>query len=332
MWQPGKSTVLAVLVSIQAMILGAPLPLLNEPGLAMLGASPDVIEHKRHVQVKTIRHAMIAWLVKTEPSTEETEPDIWKEFVEAYWKYNHKAVINTVEQWSLENPLIKAYNKALFPSLNMWAGGFGQTPAVQKKVMAVTEDLVQKLEGLILSRFAEGTPTDGSSESLSLNSPEDASNTDTSTSEGTSISASSSTGLTGANKKGGNKGKRKETANSTETTKDGNKKGSKRRKTKTEQEYVNDSDSDNPAKDLSGKGESSTTSLEATTTGSKKGRWAYTGGRSLKEVREACHAFDITPARSINDSIDRLEDYVNDEGKADHELALKHGKIQKALE
>jgi hypothetical protein len=331
MWQPGKSTVLAVLVSVQAMILGAPLPLLNEPGLAMLGNSPEVIEHKRHIQVKTIRHAMIAWLVKTEPSTEDKEPDIWKEIIDAYWKYNHKAVIDTVEQWSLENSLIKAYDKAYFPTLSMWAGGFGQPPAVKKPVKTVIEDLAQKLEGLISSRFDEGTPTDGSSESRSLESPEDASNLDTSTSESTSISAGSSTELAEANKKDSNKGKRKETANATETTKEANKKGSKRRKTKTEQDYAQDSDSENPAKDLPGKGKSSTASLEAPAVGSKKGRWIYTGGRSMKEVREACLAFDVTPARSINDSIDRLEDYVNDEEKADHELALKYGKTQKPL-
>ena len=333
MWQPGKSTVLAVLVSIQAMILGAPLPLLNEPGLAMLGESPEVVEHKRHVQVKTIKFAMIAWLMKLQQTAEETERDIWHDIVEEYWKYNSKNVLDTVEQWSLENSLVKAYDRAAFPSLNMWTGALDQKSAPRKGVKPQTENLAQKLQELILLQSAEEDKSgeessSKASEGRSLNSSEDSISAGSSNTGGTSISTSSSKGATKTTKKGTNKGKRKESANTTESTKDKGNRGSKRRKTKDVVDDAYDSDSESDVEGLLPHGNFQ---HHLNDPQEEVGTWVYTGGRTMKEIRDICHAFDVTPARSINDSIARLEDHVNNEAKMDNDLVLKYGKIMKPL-
>jgi hypothetical protein len=77
MWQPGKSTILAVLVSIQAMILGVPLPFLNEPGYESLGATREAVMHKQQIQVKTVRHAMITWLTKIKGPDAKAKTGLW---------------------------------------------------------------------------------------------------------------------------------------------------------------------------------------------------------------------------------------------------------------
>ena len=332
MWQPGKSTVLAVLVSIQAMILGAPLPLLNEPGLAMLGESPEVIQHKRHVQVKTTKFAMIAWLTKIQQSAEETERDVWQDVVEEYWKHNSKSVLDTVEQWSLQNSFIKAYDKAAFPPLHMW-GAFDPKSAPRSGTKPQTENLAQKLQELILLQSVEAEKSgeefsSKASDGRSLNSSEYTISAGFSSTGDTSISTSSSKGPTEATKKSTNKGKRKESTDTTGTTKDKNGRGSKRRKTKNAADDAYDSDSENAVEDLLPHGNS-----QQHLNGSQEqaGIWVYTGSRAMKVIRDVCHAFDVTPARSINDSIARLEDHVNNEPKMDNDLVLKHGKIMKPL-
>jgi hypothetical protein len=57
--------------------------------------------------------------------------------------------------------------------------------------------------------------------------------------------------------------------------------------------------------------------------------WAYAGDHSLEKIRQACKEFGVKPARSIKESIERLQKEVNDkrvwEGKWKSELTSRWG-------
>ena len=341
MWQPGKSTILAVLVSIQAMILGAPVPWLNEPGLEAHGESAQAIEHKLMIQIKTIKYAMIAWLMKIKPADGKVEPDVWNDIVEAYWKYNSKSVLQTVEQWSLENPHIKSYHKATLQDMGMWAEGDSESdlaPHIKIDPKGKTENLALKLQELVLFEANKRViPTE--QESLSRES-DDGSWTGLKglslgevLIEGTSISKTGDKVSQEIVSEESRNGKRKESDAPEESKKDQNQKGgSKRQKTtKAKKDDANTSSFENDMGDAQPHGESKQY-LDGPQGDSQSkddglaGKWIYTGGRSIKEIRAVFQEFDLTPARSIDNSIARLEDYVNNRCEANNDLVLKHGK------
>jgi len=99
MWQPGKSTILAVLISIQAMILGAPIPWINEPGYIGQADTAQAADHRLLIQYKTLKYAMIGWLASKRP-----ENAIWEDVSKVYWKENALNVMQTVKEWAAENP------------------------------------------------------------------------------------------------------------------------------------------------------------------------------------------------------------------------------------
>ncbi|RDW82809.1 hypothetical protein BP6252_03921 [Coleophoma cylindrospora] len=98
-WQPSKSTMLAVLISIQAMILGAPFPYKNEPGFErMKDSDPKVVANRNHVQVKTIWYAMAHWL-----QDENVKTSVWADISKKYWNLNADKVLATVTSWGVTN-------------------------------------------------------------------------------------------------------------------------------------------------------------------------------------------------------------------------------------
>lgn len=112
MWQPNRSTLLAVLVSVQAMILGAPYPWHNEPGHEHDGESSQVKENKMVVQSKTLRHAMLAWIEN--PFYDGTAKEhIWKEISQTYWKHHGSKVLCEVNTWVSENPHLLEFSHHL---------------------------------------------------------------------------------------------------------------------------------------------------------------------------------------------------------------------------
>jgi ubiquitin-protein ligase len=336
MWQPGRSTVLAVLVSIQAMILGAPLPWHNEPGFSMLDATAQANEHKFQIQTKTIKYAMTAWLMKIKRSDGKTKPDIWTDIVKEYWTHNGKKVLNIVEQWSLENPHIKSYDKANLQPTQVFPEQFEASLPVKKGPKGKTENLADKLlqEFVLLEsevRVKQNNERSSkASDGPSLTSLEDSILGTSFTTGGTSVKKGSHKGA----KKDAPKGKRKESIDMAESKKHNKKGESKRQKTKTadETDQPYDSNSDNALEDLLPQAKSKLPlndpreGVDSQNEDSTK-KWVYTGARSINQIRGVCRAFGITPARSIKDSINRLEDFVNNEGKTDDELAMQHGQI-----
>ncbi|RDW76134.1 hypothetical protein BP5796_06955 [Coleophoma crateriformis] len=98
-WQPNKSTMLAVLISIQAMILGAPFPYKNEPGFENAKDSdPKVVSNRNHVQLKTVWYAMAHWL-----QDETVKTSVWADISKTYWNLNADIVLATVTSWGVTN-------------------------------------------------------------------------------------------------------------------------------------------------------------------------------------------------------------------------------------
>src|SRR5579859_3061476 len=61
-WQPYKSTIMQILVSIQSMIL-CPRPYFNEPGMGKPSDSPRSLAYDREVRLQTVKVAMCDWMV-----------------------------------------------------------------------------------------------------------------------------------------------------------------------------------------------------------------------------------------------------------------------------
>jgi hypothetical protein len=139
MWQPNKSTVLSVLVSIQAMILGAPVPWINEPGFSNQESTPQAKEHKLLMQAKTVKYAMIGWL-ENKFSNSDSKEYVWKDISQMYWKNNGKAAFETVKVWAVDNPDLEKFGpKATAPKKRKGKNKDPPTDSVQ------TQDLVEKL-------------------------------------------------------------------------------------------------------------------------------------------------------------------------------------------
>jgi hypothetical protein len=139
MWQPTKSTVLSVLISIQAMILGAPVPWVNEPGFSNQESTPQAKDHKLLMQTKTVKYAMIGWLENTF-SVSDSKDYVWKDISQLYWKHNGKAALETVKGWAVDNPDLEKFGaKAAAPKRRK-----GKSKEVQPGSVP-TQDLVDKL-------------------------------------------------------------------------------------------------------------------------------------------------------------------------------------------
>ncbi|CZT02407.1 uncharacterized protein RCO7_06303 [Rhynchosporium graminicola] len=102
-WQPYKSKILSVLVSIQAMILGSPMPWENEPGYEGTGTTTKNLAHKARVESRTLRFAMIAWL-ENKFAESQAKEYIWKDISRMYYLHNGIKVMGYVREWVADNP------------------------------------------------------------------------------------------------------------------------------------------------------------------------------------------------------------------------------------
>ena len=109
-WQPNKSTILSVLISIQAMVLGVTEPYTNEPGYATRVGTAESLRYTNAVQCKTVKHAMVFWAKRIKDEASMSLPsDVWNEIVAMYWKHNSLNVLETVRAWSEENSELTNY-------------------------------------------------------------------------------------------------------------------------------------------------------------------------------------------------------------------------------
>ncbi|MCJ1394315.1 hypothetical protein MMC18_007193 [Xylographa bjoerkii] len=105
-WQPGLSTILQVLISIQAMIFNDE-PFRNEPGLENVrgwDAKRCSQQYSQRVQAFTVRFAILDWL-----SESHVQGSVWKDVIEKYFQFNGNKILSTVQKWADTNPEIEQY-------------------------------------------------------------------------------------------------------------------------------------------------------------------------------------------------------------------------------
>lgn len=94
-WKPGESTLLQVLVSLQAMVF-CEQPWYNEPGrersYGSNHANKAAEAYNRRIRELTIRLGMLGWL--------ENAPQIWQDVIEQHFKSNADKILHTVIEWS----------------------------------------------------------------------------------------------------------------------------------------------------------------------------------------------------------------------------------------
>ncbi|KAF9010312.1 hypothetical protein BDZ89DRAFT_1078249, partial [Hymenopellis radicata] len=98
-WQPYKSTLLQVLVSIQSMIL-IDLPYFNDASTT----------YNRGLTVQTTRWAIVDWL------KEEHRRGIWADVIASHFKIRQDVIRKTIVQWGRENPAIHKYHARSVPN------------------------------------------------------------------------------------------------------------------------------------------------------------------------------------------------------------------------
>ncbi|MCJ1249649.1 hypothetical protein MMC30_006875 [Trapelia coarctata] len=108
-WQPGKSTILQVLISIQAMIFTAD-PYENEPDAEQRMHPHDFKVFNQRmilkVQASTVRFAMLDWL-----SQGYMRNGIWHDLVTQYFALNSENVKAIVHNWAATNRGIQSYGE-----------------------------------------------------------------------------------------------------------------------------------------------------------------------------------------------------------------------------
>ncbi|KAG7005154.1 polyamine transporter tpo5 [Physcia stellaris] len=102
-WIPGKSTILSVLISIQAMIL-CDYPWTNEPGHDREAHSSKSRQLNLKLQACTLHYAVLDWLRDA-----KKRDGLWQEVVKEYFATNGEAVMATAYRWAKSNPAIRSF-------------------------------------------------------------------------------------------------------------------------------------------------------------------------------------------------------------------------------
>ncbi|GAA6007783.1 uncharacterized protein JCM10292_005433 [Rhodotorula paludigena] len=113
MWQPGKSTILQVLLSICSMILGTNYPFYNEPGF---GAPRDDDRNKtynKNCSLATTRWAMLDWI-----QGDKFKDSIWADVIASHFLLRRDNVLSTISGWAAQDARMSSWT----PSLNATAG------------------------------------------------------------------------------------------------------------------------------------------------------------------------------------------------------------------
>jgi uncharacterized membrane protein YgcG len=90
-WVPNESTILQILISIQAMIF-CENPIHNEPGMSSQGINAQGQQYVKALYPLTARFAILDWA--TNP------PALWRDEAAYHFKKNGDKILRTVEQWT----------------------------------------------------------------------------------------------------------------------------------------------------------------------------------------------------------------------------------------
>jgi hypothetical protein len=90
-WLPKESTILQVLISIQAMIFCDD-PIHNEPGIQAMEQDAYGLEYVNALYPLTAKYALLDWAMNP--------PPLWRDEVAYHFKKNGDKILQTVEQWA----------------------------------------------------------------------------------------------------------------------------------------------------------------------------------------------------------------------------------------
>lgn len=111
-WKPGQSTLLQVLVSLQAMVF-CEQPWYNEPGrersYARGVANAAAERYNRGIRELTVRLGLLDWL--------ENMPQIWRDVVEQHFKSNADNILRTVIEWSKQSSAASSSKQPALPGV-----------------------------------------------------------------------------------------------------------------------------------------------------------------------------------------------------------------------
>ena len=95
-WQPGRSTIASVLVSIQSMILWK-WPMENEPGYenahTTKGGLAQCLSYNREKRADTLKHATMDWLTR-----KEMRDGLWRDVVRDYFRFCGRKVLESARK------------------------------------------------------------------------------------------------------------------------------------------------------------------------------------------------------------------------------------------
>ena len=100
-WQPGSSTILQVLLSIQAMIF-CDEPWCNEPGRELGAGSQSSIDYNRKVQEWTVQYAMANWLEQTGSNEKDGDDGIWSDVIMMHFQTGSNEILMKVAEWGID--------------------------------------------------------------------------------------------------------------------------------------------------------------------------------------------------------------------------------------
>ncbi len=132
-WKPGESTLLQVVLSLQAMIFCEE-PWYNEPGRESSyrkgsSGSPS-IAYNKDIRQHTVDHAILSWI--------DQSPPLWKEVVDYHFKTNANTILQRVEEWAQNESVIQKNRQERPESLTLgWADmGITMPVSMQKTDMS----------------------------------------------------------------------------------------------------------------------------------------------------------------------------------------------------
>lgn len=112
-WRPGESTILQILVSLQAMVLCEE-PWFNEPGREYgYGTHRQQSEtYNQSIQLLTVRWAMSDVLTKHADAVTDRRKTVWRDAIDRYVKGNKTELKTTVQTWMRKNQGLEHANYA----------------------------------------------------------------------------------------------------------------------------------------------------------------------------------------------------------------------------
>ncbi|GAB1739636.1 hypothetical protein NU219Hw_g4582t1 [Hortaea werneckii] len=148
-WKAGQSTILQVLISIQAMIFCEE-PWCNEPGRENQAETSQSKEYSRGLRPHTIKAAMLDWMANKET--------VWSEVVRRHFEIHENEIVACVDGWIADMKKAPKLAPHFAYMGALWAGGVlvGENEVVPAGSGVQDPALVAKLKGALRELKAGG--------------------------------------------------------------------------------------------------------------------------------------------------------------------------------